>query len=113
MVLPTCNIYYASNDRTIHLLMKGKNDNNAVIGGTDEPTFSDAEISGLLEHEQEVLITVVNNDKTRPGGAFYPFLFMIYLNTGCLKLLIEPIVHIIVYIWLYKQVVYHILNYNN
>ena len=39
--------------------MKGKIDTNAVIGGTDEPTFSDAKISGLLEHEQEVLITVV------------------------------------------------------
>ena len=54
--------------------MKGKIDTNAVIGGTDEPTFSDAEISGLWEHEQEVLITAVEHDKTRPGGAFYPFL---------------------------------------
>ena len=40
--------------------MKGNIDTNAVIGGTDEPKFSDAEISGLLEHEQDVLITVVN-----------------------------------------------------
>ena len=32
--------------------MKGKIDTNAVIGGTDGPTFSDAEISGLLEHGQ-------------------------------------------------------------
>ena len=54
MVLPTSNIQYALNDRTIHLLMKGNIDTNAVIGGTDEPTFSDAEISGLLEHEQEI-----------------------------------------------------------
>ena len=38
--------------------MNGKIDTNAVVGGTGEPTFSDAEISGLLEHEQEVLITV-------------------------------------------------------
>ena len=56
--------------------MKGNIDTNAVFGGTDEPAFSDAEISGLLEHEQELLITVVKNDKTRPGGAFFP-----YLNT--------------------------------
>ena len=54
--------------------MKGNIDTNAVSGGTGEPTFSDAEITGLLEHEQEVLITVVKSDKTRPGGAFYPFL---------------------------------------
>ena len=56
--------------------MKGKIDTNAVAGGVDEPTFSDAAISGLLEHEQEVLITVVKSDdtKTRPGGAFFPYL---------------------------------------
>ena len=54
--------------------MKGKIDTNAVIGGTGEPTFSDAELSGLLEHEQEVLTNAVKNNKTRPGGAFYPFL---------------------------------------
>ena len=62
MLLPPSNRYYALNDRTINLLMKGKIDSNAVIGGTDETTFSDAEISGLLEHEQDVLITVVTND---------------------------------------------------
>ena len=73
MALPTSNIYYALNDRAINLLIKGKTDTNAVIGGTDEPTFSDAEISGLLEHGQEVLITVVRNNETRPGGAFFPY----------------------------------------
>ena len=57
--------------------MNGKIDTNAVVGGTGEPTFSDAEISGLLEHEQEVLITVVNMKK-KPGGAFFPYLN----NTG-------------------------------
>ena len=59
MTLPSSNRYYVLKYRTINLLMKGKIDTNAVIGGTDEPTFSDAKISGLLEHEQEVLITVV------------------------------------------------------
>ena len=42
--------------------MKGEIDTHATIGGTDEPTFSDAEINGLLEHEQEILIIVVKND---------------------------------------------------
>ena len=59
MILPTSNIYYALSDRTINLVMKGKIDTNAIIGGPDGPTFSDAEISALLEHEQEVLLTVV------------------------------------------------------
>ena len=54
--------------------MKGSIDTSAVIGGPDEPAFSDAEINNFLEHEQEVFITVVRNDKTRPGGAFYPFI---------------------------------------
>ena len=42
--------------------MKGKIDTNAVKGGVDDPKFSDAEISGLLEQETEVLITVVKKD---------------------------------------------------
>ena len=56
--------------------MKGKIDMNAVTGEVDAPKFSDAEISGLLEQETEVLITVVkkNDTKTRPGGAFFPYL---------------------------------------
>ena len=51
--------------------MKGKIDTNAVMGGKDEPTFSDAEISELIEQEQEVLIAVVDKNKTRSGGAFF------------------------------------------
>ena len=50
--------------------MNGKIDTNAVVGGTGEPTFSDAEISGLLEHEQEVLITVVNMKKNKAWWCF-------------------------------------------
>ena len=47
MILPSSNSYYALNDRTINLLMKGKIDTNAIIGGPDESKFSDAEISEL------------------------------------------------------------------
>ena len=56
--------------------MKGKIDMNAVTNEVDAPRFSDTEISGLLEQETEVLITVVKKDdtKTRPGGAFLPYL---------------------------------------
>ena len=106
--------------------MEGNIDTNAGIGGTDEPTFSDAEISGLLEHEQaeisglldheqEVLLTVVQIDKTRPGGASFPYLnntihdldkYGIFKTVGR-----HNYKHSCT--WLYKQVVYHILNYKN
>ena len=39
--------------------MKGKHHMNAVTGEVDAPKFSDGEISGLLEQDTEVLITVV------------------------------------------------------
>ena len=39
--------------------MKGKIDTDAVTGDVDSPNFSDAEISGILEQETEVLITAV------------------------------------------------------
>ena len=76
MILPSSNRHYVLNDRTINLLMKGKIDTNAIIGGPDEPTFSDAEISELLGQEKEVILTVVKLkvDKQRPGGAFFSFL---------------------------------------
>ena len=76
MILPSSNRYYALNDRTINLLMKGKIDMNAVTGEVDAPIFSDAEISGLLEQETEVWITAVkkNDAATRPGGAFFTYL---------------------------------------
>ena len=55
--------------------MKGNINMNAATGEVDAPKFSDAEISGLLEQETEVLITIVKHDtKTRPGGAFFPYL---------------------------------------
>ena len=74
MILPSSNRYYALNDRTINLLLKGKIDTNAIIGAPDEPKFSDAEIRDLIEQETEVLISVLNIEKTRPGGAFFSFL---------------------------------------
>ena len=44
--------------------MTGKTDTNAIIGGTDELTFSDAEISGVLQHEQEVRsVFIISNRK--------------------------------------------------
>ena len=52
MILPSSGRYYALNDRTITLLMKGKLDTNAVMGVKDEPTFSDVELSELIEQEQ-------------------------------------------------------------
>ena len=57
-------------------MTKGKLHTNAIIGGPDEPTFSDAEISELFEQEKEVISIVVKLkvDKQRPGGAFFPFL---------------------------------------
>ena len=58
LILPSGNRHYALNNRTINRLMKGKIDMNAVADEVDAPKFSDAEISGLLEQETEVLITV-------------------------------------------------------
>ena len=76
MVSPSSNRHYALNDRTLNLLRKGKIYTNAIIGGSDEPTFSDAEISELLGQEREVILTAVKLKivKQRPGGAFFSFL---------------------------------------
>ena len=76
LVLPSSNRHYALNGRTLNLLGKGKTYTNANIGGPDEPTLSDAEISEFLEQEKEVILTVVKVkvDKQRPGGAFFSFL---------------------------------------
>ena len=53
MILQPSNKHHALNDRTLNLLKKGNIDTNAIIGGPDEPTFSDAEISELLEQENK------------------------------------------------------------
>ena len=63
MILPSSNIYYALNDRTINLLLKDKIDTNAIIGAPDKPKSSDAEIRDLIEQETEVLISVPSIEK--------------------------------------------------
>ena len=72
MTLPSSNRHDALNDRPTNLLMKGEIDMNAVTDEVDAPKFSDAELSGVLEQETEVLITAVKkyDTKARPGGAF-------------------------------------------
>ena len=54
MKLLTSNIYYALNDRTVNLLMKGDIDMSATASGTSggEPGFSDGEIREKLEQEK-------------------------------------------------------------
>ena len=74
MVLPSSNRYHALNDRAVNLLLKCKTDTNAIIGGPEEPTFSDAEIRGLIDQETEVSISVLSIEKSRTGGAFFSFL---------------------------------------
>ena len=98
--------------------MKGKLDTNAIIGGPDEPKFSDAEISELIEQETEVLISVLSIEKTRPAGAFFPFLNKaIYdlskYGTFYLNRLIKVIIITIVFISHWKQEGYQISNYRN
>ena len=75
MKLLTLDRYYALNDRTINLLMKGDIDMSAVSGDTvEQVTESDAEVVDLLGVETEVEIFVVDKNKTRSGGAFFLYL---------------------------------------
>ena len=67
--------YYAPNDRTINLLMKGDIDMNATTSETAEViTDSDKEVVGLINVEQEVGLFTVEKNKTRAGGSFFPYL---------------------------------------
>ena len=52
------NIYYALNDRTINLLMKGNVDMSATTG----------------KKEQELELFIVDKHRTRGGGSFFPYL---------------------------------------
>ena len=72
MKLVKSDRYYALNDRTIALLMKGDIDTSVIVDvevtGMRE---SDAEVKAIIEHETEVEIFVVDKNKTIAGGAFF------------------------------------------
>ena len=75
MKLLTSNRYYALNDKSIDLLMKGDIDMSATSGSAVSGTsVSDAEVTDLLEVETKVEIFVVDKNKTRAGGSFFPFI---------------------------------------
>ena len=93
--------YYALNDRTTNLLMKGDIDMSATTSETAEViTGSDEEVVDLINVEQEVELFIVDKDKTRAGGSFLHILillYLIYLNMAFLNLLVERIINIIAY----------------
>ena len=74
MNLLTAKRYYALNDRTIHFLSQGEIDMSATtaeLGSAPASnTVSDADVVHLLDSETEVVISVVDKNKTRQGGAF-------------------------------------------
>ena len=102
MKLCSSNRFYALNDRTIDLLMKGDIDMSATVGeGEDEISESDMKVQKILETENEVEIFVVDKNKTRSGGAFFNCLnntLFDFDKYGVFKKLIEIIINIIVYI---------------
>ena len=75
MYLATAKRYYALNDRTINLLMKGDIDMSATTG---EPGagrsdgFSDAEVVEIADRAKAVEMFIVAKNKTRAGGSFFP-----------------------------------------
>ena len=95
--------YYALNDRTVNLLMKGYIDMSAKTSESPEAiTDSDKEVADLINVEQEVELLIVDNNKTRAGSFSHILilLYLIYLNMAFLNLLIERIINIIAYILL-------------
>ena len=56
MKLSTANRYYALNDRTINLLLKGEIDMSATHSDEEQrkPTVSDEEIQDILDKETDV-----------------------------------------------------------
>jgi len=109
--------YYALNDRTINLLLTGDIDMSATSSETAEViTDSDKEVVDLINVEKEVELFIVEKNKTRAGGSFFPYLNITIFDLpkyGILNLLIERIMNIIAYILLYKQVDYQISNYKS
>ena len=75
MFLPIARRFYALNDRTINLLMKGDIDMSATNSETVEViTDSDKEVVDIINVEKEVEMFVVDKNKTRAGGSFFPYL---------------------------------------
>ena len=75
MFLPIARRFYALNDRTINLLMKGDIDMSATNSETAEViTDSDKEVVDIINVEKEVEMFVVDKNKTRAGGSFFPYL---------------------------------------
>ena len=67
--------YYALNDRTINLLMKGTIDMSATSSETAEViTDSDKEVVDLIANEKEADFFIVDKNRTRAGGSFFPYL---------------------------------------
>ena len=109
MFLINSKKYYALNDRTINLLMKGDIDMSSTNSETAEViTDSDKEVVDLINVEKEVELFIVEKNKTRAGWSFFPYLNMVFLN-----LLIKIIINIIAYILHYKLVDYQMLNYKS
>ena len=73
--------YYALNDRTINLLMKGDIDVSAATSETAEAiTDSDKEVVDLINIEQKAELFTVEKNKTRAGGSFFPYLNIIIFD---------------------------------
>ena len=69
MKLLTANRYYALNDRTINLLMKGNIDMSATTSGkSEEIKESDATVISLLDIEKEIQIFIVEEIKLELAG---------------------------------------------
>ena len=67
--------YYALNDRTTNLFMKGTIDMSAATSETAEAiTDSDKEVVDLINVEQEAELFTVEKNKTRAGGSLFPYL---------------------------------------
>ena len=60
---------YPLNNRTLHLLRKGKIDWNS----TDKHNNSDAEIVDMLEVTTKVTLVIPTIERTRPGGSFFKY----------------------------------------
>ena len=78
MYLPNAKRYHALNDRTINLLMKGNIDMSAMTTGDGDGgggnSVSDAEAVETVHKEKEVEMFIVDKNRTRAGGCFFPYL---------------------------------------